>query len=157
MTKVYPITLTPDDNAYVVYVPDLEINTQGFSMAEAIMMARDAICMMVVYLEDEGKPVPEPSTAQPKCGPGSLVAWIDVDPSLYRVLNDTTTVRTNVTMPRYLKDLAQRAGLNLSQELQERLKETLRLGGKSVPALVADAIHTMENEFPDPSAVGKPT
>ena len=153
MTKVYPITITlTDKNAYVVYVPDLEINTVGYSMAEALLMARDAICLVIIVREDEGLPVAEPSTEPPKCEPGDIVAWVDVDPSLYRVLLDTASVRTNVTMPRYLKELAQRAGLNLSQELQARLKQTLGLEGKSLPPLVADAIHNKENEFPYMSA-----
>lgn len=38
-----------------------------------------------------------------------------------------THERTNVTIPRYLKSLANEAGLNLSQELQARLKEVLRV------------------------------
>ena len=43
MTKVYPVILTPTASGYVVTVPDLDINTQGKDLAEAIYMARDAI------------------------------------------------------------------------------------------------------------------
>lgn len=42
MIKAYPIILTPDTGGYVVYVPDLEINTQGNDLAEALYMARGA-------------------------------------------------------------------------------------------------------------------
>jgi len=38
--------------------------------------------------------------------------------------------RTTVTLPRYLKSLAQEEGLNLPQELQYRLKEVLQLSAK---------------------------
>jgi post-segregation antitoxin (ccd killing protein) len=38
-----------------------------------------------------------------------------------------TCERTNITLPRYLKALANDAGLNLSQELQTRLKEVLNV------------------------------
>jgi hypothetical protein len=41
--------------------------------------------------------------------------------------SDMTYERTNITLPRYLKNLAHDAGLNLSQELQSRLKEVLHV------------------------------
>lgn len=43
MKYAYPIVITPSDGDYVVYVPDLDINTQGSSVADAMEMARDAI------------------------------------------------------------------------------------------------------------------
>ena len=43
MKAVYPIVLTPADHGYVVFVPDLCINTEGSSVPDAIEMARDAI------------------------------------------------------------------------------------------------------------------
>jgi hypothetical protein len=36
-----------------------------------------------------------------------------------------TTMRINVSVPKYLKVLGDEAGVNFSQELQERLKEKL--------------------------------
>ena len=43
MIKVYPIVLIPTDVGYVVAAPDLDINTQGKDLAEAIYMSRDTI------------------------------------------------------------------------------------------------------------------
>ena len=43
MKTVFPIILTPADVGYVVTIPDLNINTEGSSVADAIEMARDAI------------------------------------------------------------------------------------------------------------------
>ena len=43
MKAVYPIILTPAERGYVVFVPDLDINTEGEDLADAIEMARDAI------------------------------------------------------------------------------------------------------------------
>ena len=42
MKVVYPIILTPAERGYVVFVPDLDINTEGEDLADAIEMARDA-------------------------------------------------------------------------------------------------------------------
>jgi len=127
MTKAYPIILTPDTGGYVVTVPDLEINTQGDDIADAIFMARDAIGAWGIYQQDAGRVIPEPSKVVPKHGPQEYVSWIDIDFEKYRRANDLTSERTNITLPKYLKNLATDAGLNLSQELQTRLKEVLHV------------------------------
>jgi predicted RNase H-like HicB family nuclease len=127
MMKAYPVILTPDTGGYVVTVPGLEINTQGNDLAEALYMARDAIGAWGVCQQDAGREIPEPSAAEPLREPDELVSWVDIDFDKYRRASDMTSERTNVTLPRYLKNLANEAGLNLSQELQVRLKEVLRI------------------------------
>jgi len=127
MVKVYPIILTPDTGGYVVSVPDLEINTQGNDMAEALLMARDAIGAWGICQQDAGEIIPEPSKSEPAHSEGELVSWVDIDFDKYRRESDMFYERTNVTVPRYLKSLAKEAGLNLSQELQSRLKEVLQV------------------------------
>ena len=125
--KVYPVILTPDECGYAVYVPDLNINTQGGDLAEAIYMARDAIGLWGICEEDDGRVIPEPSLAEPPHDRDELVSWVDIDFAKYRKANDMTTMRINVSIPKYLKVLGDEAGINFSQELQERLKERLVL------------------------------
>jgi len=127
MIKVYPIILTPDTGGYVVLVPDLDINTQGNDLAEALYMARDAIGAWGICQQDAGRTIPEPSIIEPPHEQDEMVSWIDIDFDRYRRASDMTYERTNITLPRYLKTLANDAGLNLSQELQARLKEVLQL------------------------------
>ena len=125
MTKVYPVILTPSQLGYVVTVPDLDINTQGKDISEAIYMARDAIGLWGICEQDDGREIPEASTVPPPHEEGELVSWVDIDFAKYRKLNDMTTMRINVSVPKYLKALGEEAGINFSQELQERLKEKL--------------------------------
>lgn len=125
MTKVYPVILTPSELGYVATVPDLDINTQGKDLAEVIFMARDAIGLWGICEQDDGRAIPEPSTSEPSREPGEIVSWIDIDFTKYRKANDMTTMRINVSIPKYLKVLGDKAGINFSQELQERLKEKL--------------------------------
>ena len=40
MKFAYPIVLTPAETGYSVYVPDLDINTEGDSLADAIRRHR---------------------------------------------------------------------------------------------------------------------
>ena len=41
-------------NDFLVYVPDMEIYTEGKDFADAIEMARDAIVLKGIDLEDDG-------------------------------------------------------------------------------------------------------
>lgn len=125
MVKVYPVILTPNENGYMVSVPDLNIDTEGNNLADAIAMARDAIGISGISLEDIKQPIPEPSNKEPKHSKYEIVTWVDIDFAKYRLANDMTTMRVNVSVPKYLKVLADEAQLNISQELQERLKEKL--------------------------------
>lgn len=131
MTKVYPVILTSTDIGselgYAVYVPDLNINTQGYDMAEAIAMARDAIGIKGICEQDEGRAIPEPSVAEPAHEAGDIVTWVDIDFDKYRRANDMRTVRVNVTVPQYLKDMGEEYGINFSQTLQKALKEELKI------------------------------
>ena len=127
MVKVYPIILTPAKLGYVVSVPDLDINTQGADLSEAIYMARDAIGLWGICEQDAGRTIPEPSTQEPEHESGELISWVDIDFDKYRLMNDMSTIRMNVTLPKYLKVLGDEVGINFSQELQERLKERLHV------------------------------
>ena len=130
MKYAYPIVITPAGSDYVVYVPDLDINTQGESLVEAIEMARDAIGIVGISLEDMGKPLPEPTqiTKVKPVRADDIVTLVDIDFSDYRRKNDMRTVRRNVSLPNYLNDMGERAGLNFSQILQDGLRQ--RLGVK---------------------------
>ena len=126
MKTVYPIVLTPAETGYVVYVPDLSINTEGADLADAIAMARDAIGIWGIAEQDAGRPIPSasPIGAIPHEA-GETVTLVDIDFDAYRRAHDMRTIRKNVTIPSYLNDLAERAGVNFSQVLQDGLKQRL--------------------------------
>ena len=128
MKCVYPIVLTPsEEGGYVVYVPDLDINTQGENLPEAIAMARDAICMWGICEQDAGHKIPAPLTLSPKCAKDEIVSLVDVDFDAYRRANETRAVRKNVTIPSWLNELAEKNGINFSSALQEGLRNQLHL------------------------------
>ena len=127
MKLAYPAIFTPINEGLLVYIPDLEINTCGKDFCDAVYMARDAISIWCVAEQDTNNELPIPSKTVPNHNDGEIVSWVDVDLDKYRRMLDTTYERTNITLPRYLKVLANEAGLNLSQELQFRLKEVLNI------------------------------
>lgn len=130
MKAVYPIILTPAERGYVVYVPDLEINTEGENLADAIEMARDAIGLWGITREDLGNKIPQASGTMPRPAENELVTLVDIDFAAYRRANDMRTVRKNVTLPSWLNDLAEKNGVNFSQVLQEGLKERLQVNNR---------------------------
>lgn len=127
MKAVYPIILTPTESGYVVFVPDLDINTEGTDLADAIEMARDAIGIWGISEEDAGRKIPQASGTMPHPAESEIVTLVDIDFTAYRRANDLRTVRKNVTLPSWLNDLAERNGVNFSQVLQESLKERLHV------------------------------
>ena len=126
MKQVYPVILHPElEGGFSVSVPDLNIGTQGETIAECIDMARDAIGLWGICEQDEGRVIPEPSGLMPEHEEGELVTLVDIDFDAYRRAHDMRTIRKNVTIPSYLNDLAERAGVNFSQVLQDGLKQRL--------------------------------
>ena len=59
MRAVYPVYLTKADDIILVEVPDLEILTEGKDMNDAIDMARDAIELKCISMEDANEKIPE--------------------------------------------------------------------------------------------------
>ena len=125
MKKAYPVILTPGKTGYVVYVPDLDINTQGTDVADAIDMARDAIGLWGISEQDAGRNIPAPSVKLPAHKPNEIATLVDIDFDAYRKANDMRTVRKNLTIPSWLNERAEKAGINFSQVLQSALKKQL--------------------------------
>lgn len=128
MKMAFPVVFTKLEDGYAAYVPDMEINTQGDSLAEAIEMARDAIGLMGIDMEDDGKEIPKPSEPDNiKLASGEFISMVDIDFAAYRRANDMRTVRRNVSLPSWLNVEADKAGINVSALLQKALKQELRI------------------------------
>lgn len=133
MKAVYPVYFTMTDDVVLVEVPDLEILTEGKDMNSAIDMARDAIELKCVSLEDAKLEIPQPSdfaSLDVENGTFSndgktVISYVDIDSSEYRRKIDTRTVRRNVALPSWLNYEADKAGVNVSRILQEALMTTL--------------------------------
>ena len=125
---IYPIVLHPEScGGFSVDIPDLDIGTQGETLVECIDMARDAIGLWGICEQDAGRDIPQPSNISPACQDGDIVTLVDIDFDAYRRANDLRTIRKNVTLPSWLCFLAENAGINFSQVLQDGLKERLNV------------------------------
>lgn len=128
MKMVYPVIFTQTADGYVANVPDMNIGTQGKDLAEAIEMARDAIGLMGIDLEDDHLEIPTASRIEDiPHDANDIVSMVDIDFAAYRKANDRRTVRRNVSLPSWLNDAADKAGINVSAILQAAIKRELSL------------------------------
>jgi predicted RNase H-like HicB family nuclease len=129
MKAAYPIVLSKGKTHIIVFVPDFNINTQGKDEADAMEMARDAIGITGIDMQDEGERLPKPSTlsAVKTESVSDVVTLVDVDFSEYRRKNDMRAVKKNCTIPSWLSFEAERAGVNFSATLQTALKRELNI------------------------------
>lgn len=128
MKNSYPILLIPEEKGFTVFIPDFNINTQGDDLTEAIEMARDAIGIMGIDMQDDGKAIPSASAASDiKHSDEEIVSLVDVDFAEYRRKNDLRTVKKNCTIPSWLNFEAEKAGVNFSAILQTALKNELHI------------------------------
>ena len=146
MKQVYPTFILElndgSEHPFLVCVPDMDIMTEADSFADAIEMARDAIGLTGISMEDYGDELPKPSSqemAVKKVREESdvvdfskgILTYVDVNFSEYRKKMDVKTVRRNVALPSWLNYEAERAGVNVSRILQEALISVL--GVKRTP------------------------
>ena len=132
MKAVYPVIFTDVDTNILIEVSDLgiltEANEEGKkkgTIADAIVMARDAIGINALQLEDEGKELPKPFSKAIEKEEGDIVRLVDVDIAEYRKKQDNRMVKKNCTIPYYLNVEAEKAGINFSRLLQDAIKEKL--------------------------------
>jgi len=136
MQAVYPVLFTKTKECILVEAPDLEVLTEGKDMKDAIAMARDAMELKCVTLEDYKKEIPVPSgTLDISKGTfaeegETIVSYVDIDSGEYRRKIDNKTVRRNVALPSWLNYEAEHAGINVSRVLQEALMEVLNVKRK---------------------------
>ena len=129
----YPAVFEPSDGGYSVYFPDLPgCVSYGDSFESAEREAADALGLHVYGMEKDGDTLPEPS-AHPKLDPetaqGALLSMITVYPDLVANELDNRRVRTNVTLPAWLKAAAEERHLNYSKILEAALVDYLRTEG----------------------------
>lgn len=129
MKTAYPVIFTMlEEGGYMAYSPDFETNTQGETLAEAICAARDAISLMGIDMQDDKKSLPAPSDlSMVERRPNEVVSMVDVDFDAYRRKYDQRTVRRTVSIPSYLNEAADFAGINVSAVLREALKQELHI------------------------------
>lgn len=132
MTVAYPVFIAQHHEVYLVYIPDMEIYTEGISITDAIETARDAIGLKGIDIEDSGENLPKASDYEKATKLAKknndifdyttgLLTIVDVNLTVYRNRIRNKAVKKNCTIPYWLSVEAEQAGINFSKVLQEAL------------------------------------
>ena len=142
---VYPVIIKKDGDDYLVYIPDFDGMTQGASLANAIEMARDYIGLACLEFDDRKEKLPQMSTteqakalAKEKADDEDFVfsdgevTYVDLNLSKYKAQIRNQSVKKNCTIPQWLCEEAEEAGINFSKVLQDGLISILGAKGRSI-------------------------
>lgn len=126
---VYPIVLTPASDGYTVYLPDFDKHLESTDLANAMDTAREAITITGLSLEDDaGKELPVPSPINSiEHKDGQIVTLVDVDLVAYRKKYENRIERRNISLPKWLNQLAKENSINVSEVTTEALKKVLNV------------------------------
>ena len=128
MKAAYPVVFLKIEEGYMASVPDFPLDTHGEDFADAISMVRDAIGLMGIAYQDDGIDIPMPSDIiDIKLNEGEVVSMVDVDFNAYRRQYENRTVRRNISLPSWLDEEANKAGLNVSALVQSALRQELNI------------------------------
>ena len=129
---VYPAIFTLEaEGGYSIRFPDIEnCFTDAEDLTTAMDMANDALCLMLYDLEQNNMQIPLASNVgdiQKTINSKEFVSLIACDTIEYRKFFDNKAVKKTLSIPSWLNDMAERAGINFSGTLQEALKQQLNI------------------------------
>ena len=131
MKYVYPAVFTAEavvgrGSVYTVVFPDIRgCITEGDSLSEVIEMAREALAGCICSMQQRNEVVPDASSLEAVQSRDGFVSLIDLDMFEYKRKTENRAVKRTVSLPLWLDTMAQDAGLNFSQTIQDALKERL--------------------------------
>ena len=123
----YPAIFSKEGDAYNVKFIDFDnIFTYGIGFNDAYYMAQDALYAMLPEYKDN---LPEPTYdyMKIKVKDNEFITMVELDPIEHEKRISSKTVNTTVTMPEWLKNLADTKGINFSKLLQDSIKKELNL------------------------------
>ncbi|QGG47570.1 HicB family protein [Heliorestis convoluta] len=131
---IYPVVVEKaEDGGIGMYFPDFPGTAiLASSISDGIKRAKEMLANLVLEKEEQGQVLPKPSE------PASIelldatdrIVFIEVYMPPYRDEAANKAVTKNCTLPRWLRDAGEAAGLNFSQLLQASIKEALGITTK---------------------------
>ncbi|OGO81001.1 MAG: hypothetical protein A2Y21_04675 [Clostridiales bacterium GWC2_40_7] len=124
----------PAAKGYSVYFPDIPgCISYGEDLEEAQRQASEALGLHIYGMEKDGDKIPAPSKVlkvDTETEAGYIVSPVTVFPDLVRNELDNRAVKTNLTIPAWLKELAEAQGVNYSKIFQTALMDYLGINPK---------------------------
>lgn len=138
MLSSYPACFLKERNGYSVIFPDLNyLATCGESLDEAQVMAADCLAGYLHSMQEDGETVPPASHPEKIDLPrflkelevedveNAFIGVVTVDAAEYAKRHFEESVKRTLTLPAWLNAMAEENHIDLSQTLQNALKEQL--------------------------------
>lgn len=125
----YLAVFEPSTDGYSIYFPDLPgCISFGNDLEDAAHMAAEAASLHVYSLECDHEELPVPSTSLPREDTeGNIVMPVTIHPDLFRLKKDNERIKTNITLPAWLKRIAEEQKVNYSRLLETALIDYLQI------------------------------
>jgi predicted RNase H-like HicB family nuclease len=129
----YLAVFEPYDGGFSVYFPDLSgCISMGDDFEQAQKNAKEALNLHIYGMEKDGDTIPQPSKAEnlkiaEETQKNYIITSITIYPEMFKNEMDNKAVKTNVTIPAWLKEMAELEHANFSAILQNGLREYLHL------------------------------
>lgn len=130
LNVTYLAVLEPGtDGTYSVFFPDLPgCFSYGKDLEEAQRMATEAASLHVYGMEQDNEEIPEPSSHLSKDDTeGNVIMPVTIHPDLFRMKKDNERIKTNITLPAWLKRIAEEQKVNYSRLLETALIDYLQI------------------------------
>jgi len=129
---VFPVVLYKSKDRVKAHYPDFAIFVEGINYFDALESAKKALGEQLVVMEEDGNLIPDPTpfekvdlsdfdilTAKP------VVTMVEINMALFRNTREIEYVRKNLTLPKWLAELAHEKNVNFSKLLAETLCDIL--------------------------------
>lgn len=134
LNLTYMAVLEPSsDGSYSVFFPDLPgCFSYGSNLEEAQRMATETASLHVYGMECDNEEIPTPSVNLSKEDTeGNVIMQITIHPDLFRMKKDSERIKTNITLPAWLKRIAEEKKVNYSRLLETALIDYLQIPNSS--------------------------
>ncbi|MDF2724972.1 MAG: HicB family protein [Paenibacillus sp.] len=125
---LYPVVIEQTENNLSLYFPDFPgTAVTAVELAEGIGRARELLATRIIELEEAGGALPTPTPPEDieLEESSDRIVFLDVFMPPYQDAAANKSVTKNCTLPKWLRDAGDKAGLNYSLILQNGLKEAL--------------------------------
>lgn len=123
MLKVYPAIFEKDKLGYGIFFPDVEnAVTQGESIEDGLVMASDALGIMLVSYLGKSEALPAPTPIEDvEVEKGQFVHLVSVDLTEYLEMNEP--IKKTLQIPKWADKIGIDMKLNFSKTLTEAIAE----------------------------------
>lgn len=124
---IYPAIFDYADDGISIEFPDLPgCLPCAHSDEEAISNAKEAMALHLYSMEKDGDEIPEPTpVSKLSFDKNQAVVLVEVWMPTFREAIENKAVKKNLTIPKWLNDLAEQEKVNFSHVLQSALKQHL--------------------------------